>query len=59
VHNCASRPEPVYVLREHLTYSSDVKSITFLTLELVHQVDRFEVSKGIDGISQIAVRTSE
>ena len=38
-------------VQEHLTYFSNVKRITFFTLELVHQVG--------DGISKIGVRASE
>ena len=38
---------------EHLICFSAVKSITFLTLKLVHQVGGFTVSKGGDEVGQI------
>ena len=47
------------MFREHLTHFSNVKSFTFFTLELVHQVIRFAVSKGGDGISKAGVGAGE
>ena len=49
----------IYTFKEHLTYFSNVKSITFLTLELVHQVGGFRIGKDGDGISQVCLRASE
>ena len=40
---------PFYTFREHLTCFSNVKSFTFFTLELVHQVRRYAVCKGVMG----------
>ena len=39
-----------------LTSFSNVKSIAFCILELVHQVGEFTVSKGGDGREQVGVR---
>ena len=47
------------MFREHLTCFSNVKSLTFFTLELVYKVGRFAVGKGGDGISKAGVRASE
>ena len=38
---------------------SNVKSITFYTLELVYQVGEFTVSKGDDGMGQVGVTASD
>ena len=50
---------PIYTFREHLTCFSNVQSIIFLTMELVHQVGRFSVIKGGDGIGLVGIRASE
>ena len=47
------------MFRDHLTCFSNVKSITFHTLELVYQVGGFTVIKGGDGIRQVGVRAGE
>ena len=47
------------MLQEHLTCFSNVKGITFHTLELVHQVGGFTGSEGGDGIGQVGVSASE
>ena len=47
------------MFREHLTRFSNVKSFTFFTLELVHQVGRFALGKGGDGISKAGVWAGE
>ena len=47
------------LFRSHLTCFSNVKSTKFCTLELVHQVRGFTVSKGGDGIGKVGVRGSE
>jgi hypothetical protein len=38
VHDHKCRPVPIHTFRELLICFSNVKSITYLTLELVHQV---------------------
>ena len=48
-----------FMFRELLTCFSDVKSITFRTLELVHQIAGFTVSKDDDGIGQVGVKANE
>ena len=50
---------PIHAFQEHLTCFSNVKSITFLTLESVYTVGGFTVSKGSDEISQVGVMASE
>ena len=49
----------IYTFRDHLTSFSNAKSFTFFTLELVHQVKRFAVGKGGDGISKACVGAGE
>ena len=39
-----------------MTHFFDVKSVTFFTLELVHQVRQFAIGKHGDGISKAGVR---
>ena len=59
VHDRTSGPLPIHKFREHLSCFSNVESITFFTLELIHQVGGFTVSKGGDGIGQIGVGASK
>ena len=47
------------VFQEHLTSFTNVKSITFPTMKLVHQVRGFEVNEGGGEIGQIGVKVSE
>ena len=47
------------MFHKHLMYFSNVKSITFCTVGLVHQVGGFKFSKGGDGIGHVGVRASE
>ena len=58
VDNRASWPVPIYTFREHLTCFSNVKCIRFLTLELVHKVGGFTVTRAVMGC-KVGVRTSE
>ena len=44
---------PIHTFQEHLTCFSNVDSITFCTLELIHQVGKFTVSKRGDEIRQV------
>jgi hypothetical protein len=44
---------------EHLICFYNTKNITFRTLELVHQIERFTVSKGGDRIGQFVVMFDE
>ena len=46
----------IHLIQEYLICFSNVKSIKFLTLELVHHVERFTLSKGGDGIHQVGVK---
>ena len=50
---------PINTFREHLTCFSNVKSFPFFTLELVHKVEGFAVSKGGDWISETGVGAGE
>jgi len=47
------------MFREHLTCFSNIKSNTFLTLELIHQVGGLAVSKTSDGTRKVVVRANE
>jgi hypothetical protein len=47
------------MFREHLTCFSNVRSITFHTLELVDQAEGFIVGKSGDGIGQVGVKACE
>ena len=49
---------PIHAFQEHLTGFSNVESITFSTLKLVHEVGGFAVSTR-DGIGLVGVRASE
>ena len=50
---------PIHKFQGDLTCFSNVKSITFHALELLHQIGGFAVRKGGDGIGQVGVRASE
>ena len=59
VHDRTSGLMPIHMFQEHLTYFSNVKSITFHKIDLVHQIEGFIVSKGNDGIRQFNIKASE
>ena len=48
VHDHMSLSVPIHMFQEHLIHLSTVKGITFSTLELVHRVGGFTVSKDGD-----------
>jgi hypothetical protein len=50
---------PINTFREHLTGFSNVKSVSFFTLELVYKVGGFAVDRGGDGISEAGVGAGE
>jgi hypothetical protein len=56
VNNRTSRPVTIHTFREQLTCLTNGNSITLCTLELVHKVVGFTVSKGDDRKGQIGVR---
>ena len=52
-----SEPVLIHTYREDLTHFSNIKSIIFHTLELVHQVGKFKVSMDGNEIAQLGIRS--
>ena len=50
---------PIHASQMHLTHLSNVKSIIFCALELVHKLGGFSVIESDDGIGQVSVKASE
>ena len=59
VHISNPGPTHIHSFQEHLTGSSNVKSITLQILKLVHWVGRFSVSESGDMEGQVGIRARE